>query len=517
MSRAHRASIATAFAYLQFGLAILVGVALVPFVLHQVGGRLYGYWLASGEVLAYAAMADLGVMGVVPWLIAEADGRRDRDAIRRLMSTGFCATLVVSATYVAIVFVLWHVAPVVLKLPPDDKAAIGGPLAVLACVTAIVLPFRIANSALMGLQDVKFAGAISTLSWVLDLAITVTLLLEGYGLYALALGAAVPPVVSVAAGCMRLRFLAPDLMSGWPRPSGTELARLFREGFGAWLGQWGWRLSAATDAIVLAWLGHPIWITVLAMSGKLSQTLTQMSWPPGDSALVGLAQLSGENRPQALRSAVAAVLRVYLVLATAGTCIVLAVNGAFVSRWVGADMFGGTVVNAMLAALIITTTVTHGAAAVSSVLGKRTHVGVATVFAGAVQVALALLLARRVGLIGIPLAALSAQLLLLIPSLLTALAHRTALGPAAFLHEVIRPWSLRSVPLILVCALAGPALIGIPLWASIPLGGMLGVTYLWLARQLILDYPPIEAVVRARLSSLRLDGLLPLAADRPAR
>ena len=76
MSRTHRASIAASFAYLQFALSIVVGVGLVPFVLHRVGERLYGFWLASGEVLAYAAMADLGVMGVVPWLIAEADGRR---------------------------------------------------------------------------------------------------------------------------------------------------------------------------------------------------------------------------------------------------------------------------------------------------------------------------------------------------------------------------------------------------------------------------------------------------------
>ncbi|MEO8076552.1 MAG: hypothetical protein ABI818_09510 [Acidobacteriota bacterium] len=517
MSRAHRASIATAFAYLQFALAIVVGVALVPFVLHRVGGRLYGYWLASGEVLAYAAMADLGVLGVVPWLIAEADGRRDRDAIRRLMSTGFFATLVVSACYILIVVLLWHVAPVVLQLPAADRAAIGGPLAVLACVTAVVLPLRITNSALMGLQDVKFAGAISTMSWALDLIITVTLLLRGYGLYALALGAAVPSVVSVIAGCVRLRVLAPDLTRGWPRPSLGELGRLFREGFGAWLGQWGWRLSAATDAIVLAWLGHPVWITVLAMSGKLSQTLTQMSWPPGDSALVGLAQLSGENRPEALRSAVAAVLRVYLVLATAGMCIVLGVNGAFVSRWVGADMFGGTSVNAMLALLIVTTTLTHGAATVSSVLGKRTHVGVATVVAGAAQVSLALLFASRIGLIGIPLAALCAQVFLLIPSLLSALTHRTTLGPAAFVREVLQPWSLRSMPLIILCAVIGPALIGIPLWASIPLGGTLGVTYLWFARQLILDYPPIEAVVRARLSRLRLDRFLPLPAVEPPR
>src|SRR4051812_48829260 len=182
MSRTHRASIAASFAYLQFALSIVVGLGLVPFVLHRVGERLYGFWLASGEVLAYAAMADLGVMGVVPWLIAEADGRSDRRAIQRVMSTAVFAALFVSAAGGGLVLLLWFVAPAVLSLAPADRAAIAGPLSVIACVTAVVLPLRIAGSTLVGLQDVKFYGVVSTATWVLDLILTVSLLLHGYGL-----------------------------------------------------------------------------------------------------------------------------------------------------------------------------------------------------------------------------------------------------------------------------------------------------------------------------------------------
>ena len=219
MSRTHRASIAACFAYLQFALSIVVGLGLVPFVLHRVGERLYGYWLASGEVLAYAAMADLGVLGVVPWLIAEADGRRDRVAMQRIMSTAACAAVFVAVAYGTVVLVLWHVAPAVLSLAPADRAAIAGPLTTIACVTAVVLPLRVAGSALVGLQDVKFYGAMSTAMWALDLVITVTLLMRGYGLYALALAAAVPSLLSAGVMIVRLRIVAPDLVRGWPRPS----------------------------------------------------------------------------------------------------------------------------------------------------------------------------------------------------------------------------------------------------------------------------------------------------------
>jgi O-antigen/teichoic acid export membrane protein len=508
--RTERAGIAAVFAYLQFGLSIAVGIALVPFVLHHVGVRLYGYWLASGEVLAYATMADLGVMGVVPWLIAEADGRDDRQGIRRLMSTGFCAAVVVAAVYAILVIVLWRIAPSVLKLAPADRAAIVGPLTLIAGVTAIVMPIRVFGAVLVGLQDVKFYGTLSTANWAIDLAITVTLLLKGYGLYALAVGVAVPSVLGVVVMFARVRIIAPDLMSGWPRPSWQEVARLFREGFGAWLGGWGWRLSAATDAIILASLGNPVAITMLAMTAKLGQMLTQMSWVPGDSSLVGLAQLSGEQRPDRMREAVAAVFRVYLALATAGTCVVLAVNGAFVRGWVGGHLFGGGRVNAVLATLIIIGTITHGIATIASVLGKRMHVGVATLVAGAVQVGLALVLSRRFGVIGVPIAALGTQACVLIPSLMPAFSDRTGLTPGRFARDVLRPWAARSLPLIAICGFVGPVLYPVPMWISIPLGGLTALFYLWCVRHLVLGYPPVATMIRARLASVRLDGLLPV-------
>ena len=509
MSRTHRAGIAAVFAYLQFGLSIVVGVALVPFVLHHVGERLYGYWLASGEVLAYAAMADFGVMGVVPWMIAEADGRRDRVEIRRLMSTATCSAVVVAAIYAVVVAMLWRVAEI--RLGPEDRFAIAGPLTLIAIATAVVMPFRVFGSVLNGLQDVRFQGTLSTINWALDLAITVVLLARGHGVYALAFGTTVPLVFGAVAAFLRVRVLAPDLLHDWPRPSLAEVTTLFREGLGGWLGGWGWRLSAATDAIVLASLGNPLWITMLAMTAKLGQMLTQMSWVPGDSSLVGLAHLSGERRPERLREAVTAVFRVYLSLAAAGTCVVLAVNGAFVRGWVGGHLFGGAAMNAMIAALIIVSTIAHGSATIASVLGRRMHVGIATVISGAIQVAAAVMLARRFGVIGLPMAALAAQTCVLIPLLMPALAERTGLAASAFARDVVLPWLTRSVPMIALCATAGPLLMPVPKIVSVPLGGCLALVYVWSVRHLVLGYPPVAALMRSRLAIVRLDGLIPIA------
>lgn len=513
MSRVHRASIAAAFAYFQFSLTILVGIVMVPFVLDRIGPTLYGYWLASGEVLAYAAMADLGILGVMPWMIAQADGRKDRDGIRQLLSTGCVAALMVSAVYLGLVLVLWNIAPAVLKLQPLERDLIAGPLALIAGVTAVVLPMRVAYSALIGLQDVRYCGIVTTVSWALDAALTVILLLNGFGLWSLAIGASVPSTLTAAAAVIRLRTLAPDLLQSWPRPSRHAIATLFKEGGGGWLAAWGWRLASATDAIVLASLGHPASITVLAMTTKLGQMLTNMAWVPGDSGLVGLAQLAGEGNTTRLRAAVSALSRVYLTLATVAACVVLAANPAFVKGWVGIEFFGGNRVNAVLAIVAIAATAAHALSATVSVLGKRLYVGTVTLAAGVAHVALAYLMARRLGLIGIPLAGLIVQVVVLVPALLPALRTAAGMPFPEMIRTVVAPWAARAIPLLALAAAVGLAASEVPIWIAIPLGGVVGLAALFLSRRLILDYPPVAQVIRTRLAIFRLDGLL--LADPP--
>lgn len=513
MSRVHRASIAASFAYLQFGLTIIVGIVMVPFVLDRVGVRLYGYWLASGEVLAYAAMADLGVLGVIPWMIAQADGRNDRDRIRQLLSTGFAAAVIVSALYLALVVLLWNVVPAVLKLDAADRHMVAGPLALMAGVTAMVLPMRVASSALIGLQDVRYCGVMTTAAWALDAALTVVLLLNGFGLWALAIGASVPAALHASAALVRLRLIAPDLVESWPRPSRQAVAMLFKEGGGGWLGAWGWRLASATDAIVIASLGFPVSVTILAMTTKLGQMLTNMAWVPGDSGLVGLAQLAGEGSADRLRAAIGALGRVYLTLATVAACVVLAANPSFVKGWVGAELFAGIRINTLLALVAIGATAGHALSATVSVLGKRLYVGGATLVAGAAHVVLAYVLGRRFGLIGIPLAALLVQSFILVPALLPALQTVSGMTLSSVMRTVVVPWALRAVPLLAIAAAIGVAGASVPIWTAIPLGAVAGIAALFVSRHLILDYPPVARVIRARLAIFRLDGVL--LADAP--
>ena len=102
---------------------------------------------------------------------------------------------------------------------------------------------------------------------------------EVFQALATSLGVAVPQLTVGLVNLLRVGSIAPDLLRHWRKPHWRDVRTLFKEGTGAWMGGWGWRLISATDGLVLAALGRPSAVAALACTSKLSSAMTQLSWP----------------------------------------------------------------------------------------------------------------------------------------------------------------------------------------------------------------------------------------------
>jgi O-antigen/teichoic acid export membrane protein len=490
MSRRKRAAVTAGFAYAQFGVAIASGILLVPLTLHRVGAVAWGLWLASGELLAHAGMIELGVLGVLPWMLAEADGRRDRVTMRRLVGNGVVVATFVGCSYVALAAIGWTFLPRALHLTPTERMSLVGPLAIVVTANAISYPLRVFQAVLSGLQDVYFNGVFTVVNTLSGVALTSVLLVKGYLLYALAVGAALPSLVGLSAALIRTGIIAPDLLTGWTRPTFAEIRPLFSNGAGVWLGTVGWALLAATNAIVITYLGHPEWVPIYACTAKLGTMSTQLAWVLPDSGLVGLAQLYGEHRDEGrLRRVVMMMLRLHLLLAGGAVCGFLAFNPAFVSRWVGAGFFGGLSLNALLAAAIVCSSLIHGLITTASVLGNRLRVGSVTLVNGVLQAVLALMLGRVWGLTGIAWAALVAGALTAVPVGVVLLRPSTKLTVRQLVTELVGPWLGRIAPLLVVSSVVGVFYQSLGLVASAVLAAIVSLFYVWHMRPLYAGLP----------------------------
>jgi Na+-driven multidrug efflux pump len=444
-------------------------------------------------------MSDFGMLSTMPWLIAEADGRGDRAGIRRLLATAAVTAIALSLLYLGVVLGLATLAPKLLPIfTPQHRDALIGPLLLIASVGALMMVLRLFSVTVTGLQYVRFQGTMSICSGLMELALIVVLLKQGYGLYALAVAATFPSIVVATAGYVRVRIAAPDLLRGWPRPRLSDIRKLLRESVGAWFGQWGWRLTSATDGIILASLGSASAVTALAVTSRLGSMLMMLSWIPGDNALVGLANLHGEGSPGRLRQAVVALLRVNIAMAGAAVCVVLAANPGFVVWWtrnLDTYVFAGDQVNGILATALMVTSIAHVVSVVTSVLGHRLHVGTATIVSGAVQAVLAYTLGKRLGVFGVVLASVLAQSFILLPLLARPFAKTTGVTFRGAVREAVIPLAVRSGPLAVIALFVGLWLPAPPFWGILLLGAVTAGGYLWLTRNIYLDYPPIQALL----------------------
>ena len=494
MSRTARATASALLGYAKFAFAIATGLWLVPFTLHHVGPRMYGYWLASGELLAYASLAEFGVLVTVPWLIADADGRGDRDGMRALLTNGVAAALTSAVGYLVIGSALIVALPHVVHLDAAERAPVVGAVLIIAIGAILVYPLRVFYCVLIGLQDVRFYGVVDLLIVPLNVSLTAILLNAGFGLYALAIGTAVPQLAAGLAYLFRVGAIAPDLLRHWRLPHWRDVRTLFREGTGAWLGGWGWRLISATDGLVLAALGQPNAVTALACTAKLSAALTQLSWVPCDSGLIGLANLAGERQDARLREAIVVMVRGYLALAGATACVVLAVNPAFVSRWVGGMMFAGGKANALLAIVALAMTFAHALAVVPSALGQRMQIGLATFASGIVHIVFAFGLGWWLGIPGVLLAGVISHGIVFPALAWRPFAVATQMPETALLADVLRPWLIRFLPPVVV-AIAIEQAVGVPTVPVIILiGGLVSLGSMWYMRPLYLQFGPVRAL-----------------------
>lgn len=504
MSRTRKAAATAMFSYGRFAMAIVPGLVLVPLTIASLGARTYGLWLTVGELLTYAAMVDPGIVGAMPWLIAESEGAAGRRAMRRLASNGLAAGCVAGAGLIAVAAGVWTVLPDTLAWTSDDRAQLGPPLIFLVLVTGVTYPFRTFNAVLVGLQDVAWVGSIAIAEIAIDVVLLAILLLAGYNVWALAWAAAASSIFMAAACVIRVAFLAPDIFTEWESPSVAGLGLLLRSGVGVWLAGFGWQLIASSNNIVITFLRHPEWVPLFVCTSKAASVLLQLGWIVPDSGLVGLAQLNGERpRSDRVKDMVGALILLHLLIAGVAVCGVLAFNPTFVRHWVGDAFFGGLRLNALFAAMVLMFTLAHAVITAAAVVGDRLRVGAVTILTGAVQIAGAIVLGRLWGVQGVAAAGILAGIVTAVPLGLVLLQSAGAVSMRRLLSLILGRWASRALPLMGAAALVGIFRDALGPWGTAIATMTIAAWYIWHMRPFYALLPLDPRWVRW-LVSLRL-------------
>jgi len=446
MSRTNRFISGIKFGYASQVITTLVGLWLTPFLLHRIGQHDFGLWLVGTQLMFYLGLLDFGVIALLPRETAFATGRAASIAEAADLPLIVGQTIRIVLAQMPLVAIAAVIAWFIM---PAEWEGLRHPIGLVLLAFVLTFPLRIFSAVLQGLQDLAFLGRMGIISYSLSTVVTASLILFGWGLYSLAIGWTVLQLTIATAGWYRLRTHFPGVLPrNLPKLPWSIARERLKQGSWVSLNQIAQVLLNGTDILIIGKFFGPAAVVPFVITGKLVGVLANQPQMLMQLAGPGLSQMRvGESRER-LSQVCIALGQAMLMLSGGVVCVVLVVNQGFVSKWVGANQFGGFWLTTLIlcSMLLRHWNLTIGYALFS--FGRERRLCVTALLDGLVSVVAIAVFVWRWGLIGAPLGTIVGACLVSLPSNLSALAMES--GRSAWtLVRPLMPWFARFIFLLL--------------------------------------------------------------------
>lgn len=424
-----------------YGVAVIVGFLLSPFVLHRLGNSAYGFWVLLASLVSYLGLLDLGVRGSITRFMARHHAVGDHAAASRVV----VGALRVFVTLGALAMVL----SAVLALFVDRLFSVPEGMLPVARLVLIIGGASVAASFVSGV----FGGVVTGLhrfdvdsvleigTTVLRAVLVVVALQAGHGLVWLAaiqLGVTVLRAVANLVAALRLY---PDLSLRGAGPVGETIRGLLSFSLFASLIHASTVAIYYTDVVII---GAVLPVGLIAFY-SIAANLRDYGRSIGDSvSRVVTPRASAAEAATGASAAGDIVLRVGkavgLIMVPVAFTLILR-GETFVNLWMSSSY--GEVSGAIVMVLALTVWLAGGrSVAQAALMGVNRHRVLAGAFAceAVVSLALSLALVRPMGLMGVALGTTVSSTLATLGFLPWYVGRVFHIRPAEFARQVwLRP------------------------------------------------------------------------------
>jgi O-antigen/teichoic acid export membrane protein len=336
--RHRRVALSALSSGLAWATSVLAAFVIVPVVLHHLGSERYGVFATITALAGLVGWADLGIGNGLINEVATAEGRDDRAAVERAVSTAFF-TLVTLAVVLAVLFgvvypfVPW---PSVFNVSGQEASGVGAAVAAFAVGVLLAMPLTVVQRTQIGMQEAFVASAWQTLGSLAGLAGVVATVAVGASLPYIVLAVSVTPALALLGNGAQLFYRRRT----WLRPSlgrvnRATAGRLLRTGSLFFVLQVAVAVAYESDALVLTQILGPRAVTTYSVTMRLFLVVPAFAgfalaplWPAYSEAIA-----RGDG--QWVRRTLWRAVRAGLLLSVGGAAILALMARPVVHLWAG--------------------------------------------------------------------------------------------------------------------------------------------------------------------------------------
>jgi O-antigen/teichoic acid export membrane protein len=421
-----------------------IGFALSPYMIHKLGPEQYGLWALANAFVGYYSLLDLGLSGAVFTHMSHALGAGDHETGTQIYSTGLSAFSALGGILVAITLCL---CAGVLLFHPDHSTVLAIVILIVGVQTAISFPMRAPFGVLNAGSHFEITSLVLISSAVLRTIGIVMVLRAGMGVVALAtvcMLSWIPGYIFVSfAVHWRYPFIPLRALGKWHKPTANKLIRF---GLPVLVGQVADRIRLQSDAMIVS-----IFLGLRAVTHYNIATTLVMYYMDGIAAIIGvltpvLSLQMGSKDVDGMRRSLLAGTRLAICSGGFMAFGLICWGKIFIVRWVGAEYSDAYPVLVVLTVAMFVDlwhyTAVNG---LYATMHQKAYAKI-NISEAILNAILSVLLARRMGMLGIAIGTLIPSLL--IRGLIQPWIIERKLGiPAARFYAV----SLRSAAWTAVC------------------------------------------------------------------
>lgn len=316
------------------GVSVVLGFALLPFILRHVGLVGFGLWALVTGLVGSMGLLDAGLAPTLTKHSAELLAKGDEEGLNRTASKIFTLYLLVGVVTCAAMWVLLFAVSKVFNISPADLRLFQTMLLIASFQLALSFPMSTWMAVMNGLQDFHILNAIGITSNIARAILIVALLKSGYGLISLLLAGLGVAMAGWAASVVWVRYRLPRLRIRATFKNLGEIKELLR--FSGAMFIWGiaGKILLESDRIIIGIFLPVTSISIYEIGLRISNYSRSILYAVF-TVLPAASDLQARNQKQQLRTLYLIGTKYLLVPYTFVVGALVMFGREFVYLWVG--------------------------------------------------------------------------------------------------------------------------------------------------------------------------------------
>lgn len=388
-------------------LAFNIGVSfwMMPFLIHTLGDRWYGFWALSGTIIGYYGFLDLGLSSAVCRFVSRAYGRNDLNEMNVIINTSLFVYSILAALAVIVTIAVTVSIPYLVEVQ-EEIPTYQIVMLILGIDIAISFPMR----AFTGVLNSKIRYDLNAIIQLLKLAVRTILIFYyldiGYGILALTFITVGVNLLGYILNYYFVRREFPEMEFRRSLVKSTAAKPLFSFSKYSFIARTAEQMRFRIDAFVIAGAMSLSAVTVYYIATRLIEYFHQLIYSSMGILESLFSQYESRGEVDGIRNL---LLRSLTLTSTAsfyiGGCI-LFYGKYFIVAWMGKDYSASYTVLAILCIAVVMELAQLPSVNMMFGIFRHKYFAVANSAEGIINLALSIILVKTHGLIGVAAATL---------------------------------------------------------------------------------------------------------------